>query len=543
VTDERRRRLALALMFFGAALRTWQYMARGSLWLDEAAIARNVVARSYAQLLQPLDYAQIAPKGFLLAEKLAVSTFGPSEHAFRLYAFVLSLLALPLFYRLARLVLSQRAALVALAFFAVLGRPIYYASEAKQYSGDIFFAIVLLLAAVPVARGRQGAGNAIVLGITGAIAVWFSQPAVFVLLGIALGIAYACIRGRARPDPSLFVALALCVASAIPALHVTMRSLRTGDAAYMRSFWDSGFMPWHAVGLSGFVRDVLAWPFTSLYGLFYDVLGMPVAILGVALAVLGATAFWRGERPELMTLLGVIGAALGAGMLHVFPFASTLDGFNKIAAGNGRVLLFLLPPLIILVVAGLDELLRSPRHDARIFGRVLVVVTLATPLYYAFAELPHTSHDMRPAIREFARRSRPGDRLFVFYGARQAFAFYRGRFQVPDSAIVLGGCHRPEWREYLREVDALRGKSRVWVLVAHPQVVNGVREGALIENYLEEVAPRLGKWGNKDAFVMLYDMRLVQPLRRNPASWHPPPRALAIDTVRLGFSCRGIFGG
>jgi uncharacterized membrane protein len=188
VTDERRRRLALALMFFGAALRTWQYMARGSLWLDEAAIARNVVARSYAQLLQPLDYAQIAPKGFLLAEKLAVSTFGPSEHAFRLYAFVLSLLALPLFYRLARLVLSQRAALVALAFFAVLGRPIYYASEAKQYSGDIFFAIVLLLAAVPVARGRQGAGNAIVLGITGAIAVWFSQPAVFVLLGIALGV-------------------------------------------------------------------------------------------------------------------------------------------------------------------------------------------------------------------------------------------------------------------------------------------------------------------------------------------------------------------
>jgi hypothetical protein len=70
-----------------------------------------------------------------------------------------------------------------------------------------------------------------------------------------------------------------------------------------------------------------------------------------------------------------------------------------------------------------------------------------------------------------------------------------------------------------------------------------VREGALIENYLEEVAPRLGKWGNKDAFVMLYDMRLVQPLHRDPASWHPPPRTLAIDTVRLGFSCRGIFAG
>ena len=543
MTGERRRRLALALMLLGAALRTWQYLARGSLWLDEAAIARNVLARSYTELLRPLDYAQLAPKGFLLAEKLAVANLGTSEHAIRLYAFVLSLLALPLFYRLARMLLSQRGALIALAFFAVLGRPIYYASEAKQYSGDIFFAIVLLLAAVPVVRGRQGAGSAIRLGIAGAIAVWFSMPSVFVLAGIALGIAYSCLRGRARPDVSLFVGFGLCAASVVPAIYATTRALQPADAAYMRSFWSAGFMPWHVAGLSGFVRDVLTWPFMGVYGLFYDVLGMPVAILGIALAVLGATAFWRGERAELLMLLGVVAAAVGAGMLHVFPFATTLDGFNKIAAGNGRLLLFLLPPLLILVVAGLDELRRSPRHDARYVGRVLATVILATPLYYDFAELPYTPHDLRPAMRALAQHSRPGDRLYVFYGARQAFALDRHNFPLPDSAIVLGVCHRPEWREYLRELDALRGKSRLWVLVVHPQVVNGVREGALIESYLEEVAPRLGKWGKKDAFLMLYDMRLVQPLRRDPAAWHPPPRAQPLDTVGLGFSCRGIFSG
>ena len=543
MTGERRRRLALALVLLGAALRTWQYLARGSLWLDEAAIARNVIARSYAQLLQPLDFAQVAPKGFLLAEKFAVSTFGPSAQAIRLYAFLLSLFALPLFYRLARMLLSQRGALIALAFFALLGRPIYYASEAKQYSGDIFFAIVLLLAAVPVVRGRLGAGAAIRLAIVGAIAVWFSLPALFVLAGITLGIAYSCLRGRARPDASLFLGLGLCAASAGPALYATMRSLRPSDAAYMRSFWSDGFMPWHAAGASGLVRDILTWPFTGIYGLFYDVLGMPVATLGIALAVLGAVAFWRGERAELLMLLGVVGAALAAGMLHLFPFATTLGGFNKIPAGNGRVLLFLLPPLIILVVAGLDELLRSPRYDARYVGRALAAVMLATPLYYALAELPYTPHDLRPAVRAFARHSHPDDRLYVFYGARQAFALDRDQFSLPDSAIVLGACHRPQWREYLRDIDALRGTSRLWVLIVHPQVVNGVREGALIENYLEDVAPRLGKWGSKDAFVMLYDMRVVQPLGRDPATWHPPPRALPFDTVGLGFSCRGIFSG
>ena len=144
MTPSRRRAIALALGIAGALLRLWQYLGRGSLWIDEAAIARNVVARSRAQLLQPLDYAQIAPKGFLLLEKLATDVFGAGEHALRLYSILTALAALPLFYALARRVLGENGALLAFALFAVLGRPIYYAAEAKQYGGDIFFACLLL---------------------------------------------------------------------------------------------------------------------------------------------------------------------------------------------------------------------------------------------------------------------------------------------------------------------------------------------------------------------------------------------------------------
>ena len=132
MTTQRRRAIAAALIALGALLRLWQFFGRGSLWLDEAAIARNVAARSYARLLAPLDYAQIAPKGFLLIEKVALSVFGPHDWALRLYSLLTALAALPLFYALARRVLDDRGALLALAFFAVLGRPIYYASEAKQ---------------------------------------------------------------------------------------------------------------------------------------------------------------------------------------------------------------------------------------------------------------------------------------------------------------------------------------------------------------------------------------------------------------------------
>jgi hypothetical protein len=536
VTNERRKRMALVLVLFGAALRTWQYVARGSLWLDEAAIARNILARSYVELLQPLDYAQLAPKGFLFFSKFAVSVFGPNEHALRLYAFLLSLLSLPLFYRLGRQLLPQRAALLALALFAVLGRPIYYASEAKQYSGDIFFAILLLLFAVPVARGKTGARHAIRLGVAGAVAVWFSQPAIFVIAGIALGIALAAIRGRARVDRYFVVMLLLCAASAAPALGITIDALRPTDAAYMRSFWIDGFMPWPPRNAGD-----LAWPVRGLFGLFHDVLGMPVAALGVVISVFGGVVFWRRERSELFMLLGPIGAALGAGLLHLFPFTASLDGFNKLAAGNGRVLLFTLPSLVSFVVAGLEELIRSPSRTSRHVGRAIAALILGAPLYYALTGIPYTPQDLRPVVAAMVRGAQPGDRLYVYYGAHQAFRIYRPRIPFPDSAIVQGNCHRPAWREYLREIDALRGRGRLWVLVTHPAAINGMREGTVIEGYLDGIAPRLGKWGHKDAYVSLYDFRLLRPLRADAATWHPPPRTLPSDTVSLGFSCMGVF--
>ena len=562
MTDERRRRLALAIMMVGAALRTWQYGRRGALWIDEAAVARNVLARLPSQLLQPLDYAQLAPKGFLLATKGAVTLFVASEHALRAYAFGLSLLALPLFYRLAREFLPERAALVALGFFAVLGRAIFYASEAKQYDGDLFCAVLLLLLALPVLRGASGLRSSVRLGVAAAVTVWFSAPAIFVLAGIALALVLGDDRwpvanrpsaapsrttnaahsaSTARRRRSLLTVMLVCAASVIPAVVAAVHSLHPFDDAYMRSFWQEGFPPWPPRMSAAFIGDAVAWPFAVVYGLFFDLLGMPVAAFGVLLATLGAVAIWRRERGELFLLLGPVCAALAAGALRLYPFGVTLDGFNKMSAGNARVLLFLLPSMILLVVAGLDALLRAPRRVEHTIGSALTALTLGAPLYYDLVSIPYTPHDLDPLIAVVSRDARPGDRLYVYYGARQAFELYRGRFPFADSSVVRGDCHRPAWREYLRELDALRGRGRVWALMVRPAQVNGVREGELIDSYLGQIAPRLARWGQKDAYLSLYDMRVTRPMRGDPSTWHPAPRGFAIDTVALGFSCAGVF--
>ncbi len=87
--------LLLALTVIGAGLRLMQYGADAALSLDEIAVARNVLERGWQNLLSaPLAYDQTAPRGFLLAEKLAAGIFGDSDYALRLFSLLCSLTAL-----------------------------------------------------------------------------------------------------------------------------------------------------------------------------------------------------------------------------------------------------------------------------------------------------------------------------------------------------------------------------------------------------------------------------------------------------------------
>jgi hypothetical protein len=306
----------------------------------------------------------------------------------------------------------------------------------------------------------------------------------------------------------------------------------------MRSFWDGGFWPLPPHSL----RE-LAWPFINLYGLFRDPLGMPVTALGVGLFILGCIVLARRRPVQFTALIGSVVAVYLASAVEVFPFDATVKGFNKIAAGNGRVLLFLLPGLIVILTAALESLLTAPVRYVRRVGIATAVLVIGGPLYYDLTELPYSPHDLRPIFSAMRANVRPDDRLYVYYGARQAFEWYRPRFPFAADHVVRGGCYRPAWREYLRELDAFRGTGRVWVLVVHPAGVNGIHEGGTIENYLDRVAPKLGRWGAKDAFVLLYDEAAVTPLDRPAERWHPPRRTLPFDTVSLGFACTGVFPG
>jgi hypothetical protein len=132
-------------------------------------------------------------------------------------------------------------------------------------------------------------------------------------------------------------------------------------------------------------------------------------------------------------------------------------------------------------------------------------VFAAALAFVTAVHLPVYRHEeTRTVLAELAARRQPGDALYVFYGAERALRFYGPRVGIEPSEAVMGGCHRGEPREYLRELDRFRGSPRVWVVFAHASP--RLAEQATIRGYLGTIGKRTESIEAVGALADLYDL-------------------------------------
>ena len=461
-----------ALYALGAALRLWQYGAGASLWADEANLALNIVEHPLERLLGPLDYRQVAPPGWLLVEKLTVMMFGEGEHALRLLPLLGSLAALPLGWHVARRVLpSGLGPLLALGLLATGTPLIFYATQVKPYSTDVAVALLLAFLALTVREDGAGPWPALRLGVAGAIAPWLSYPAILVDAGLLAALATAALRECDRSRLRSLVPLALAWGASVGGAVLWARGTVTpDDLLYMRRFWAHDFMPLPPRELWD-----LGWPIarlTTVYG--GGGLRYPAPGLFLGFAALGAWRLWRRDRGAAWILLMPIAAAFGAAALHVYPF-------------EPRVVLFLFPAFLVLTAAGPEAIgaLAGPRGR-----RVATLVTVACATLAVLGLLrnapPYAPEPLKPVLQAMRRAWQPGDRAYVYYGGEKAFLYYARRFGIAPGDYALGRCAREDPRAYLRELDALRGGPRVWLIATHAVP----EETTAIRSYLDRIGTR-----------------------------------------------------
>jgi hypothetical protein len=515
------RAMLVLLVLLGAALRIYQYAADRSLWLDEAALAHNIIQRGFGRLAAPLDFAQLAPLGFLWLEKCAVLLFGSSEYALRLLPLLASLAALVLFALVARRILPGIATPFALFLVATAPQLIYFASETKQYAFDTAGALAIVLLALVARDHPLPVRRAVVFGFIGGLLPWFTQPSVFVLAAAGAYLLFAGPHtGRTRTLTVYVPMLALWTIGAALAAWHGLHSLAPGDAAYLRTFWHPAFLP-----VQSGVAASLQWISDLALGAFQWHFAPRLPWVALALFVLGAVYFALRVRALLVLVLGPIVFALAASALHLYPVFS-------------RLTLFVAPSLFLTVGAGAALLLAvaGERPVARVAALaalgIIALLSLTTARY-----LPILREELRPVAQYVALHRKPGDTIYVYYGAAQAFRYYAPREGIPDSAFTVGTCARTDWRGYTAQLDSLRGRPRVWLVLSHPFLRGGIREDSLFTTYLAHIGHRVEGVATYGALGALYDLRGPTP---DSGTYSPP---VSGDDSGARETCSGVVAG
>jgi uncharacterized membrane protein len=489
LTAPSRETIIWGFLALGILSRARQYLFDRSIWLDESLLAQNIIHRSASGLLKPLDHYQGAPLGFLLLEKMAVLSFGSSEMALRLVPFLCGILSLFLFTRVARRFLAPTAVPIAVGLFAISDSLIYYSAEAKQYSSDVAVAVFLYLLAGPLLEVPPRIIRTVAVSVAAAIALWFSHPAAFILAGWGLSSLWVSLRKKDRRTMVLlFIPGILWSCSFLLFYFVSLRGL-SNDRTLLE-YWEGAFAPFPPSSLAD-----ARWFVDSFFDLFSGPVGLTLTgIAGVA-TLLGAIELFSERRPGFLLLITPAALTLLASAFHRYPF-------------RGRLLLFLVPSIILLIAAGLGTVHMKTRDAVPLLGVLLIGFLFVNPIVDVAVHLikPRTREEIKPVIQYVTSHHLEGDVLYLYYSSALPFEYYSERRLIEPMNEIIGRESRQSWKFYREDLDQLRGNKRVWILFSHVYSGAGANEERLFLDYLDSLGKRVDSSRAPGASIYLYDL-------------------------------------
>lgn len=319
------------LIGIGIAARAVRYLLRFPLWEDECFVAVSLMDRGYAELMQPLEYHQVAPLLFLWVQKTAITWFGFNEYSLRLLAFGSGIASLFLFRHIAKRLTSGMALVLATAIFAVAYPGIRYAAEAKPYGSDLLVGLVITALTVEWLRRPEQSRWLWLLAAFAPFAVGLSYPAAFVGGSASLLIAWVLLQAPSRGGWTAWVAFNLTLVGGFVGFYLlTGAGQSAAEHSFMAEFWRDALppltQPW----------KLIPWFFNVHAG---AVLGYPIGgANGASAATFGLVAvavfrLWRdGWRAWLAFCLLPLALNFVAAAVQRYPYGGHVKFVHYTAA-------------------------------------------------------------------------------------------------------------------------------------------------------------------------------------------------------------------
>lgn len=435
---------ALLLISIGILSRLILFFQNRNLIIDEANVVRNIFERHYGELLSPLSYCQYAPPVFLWGLETFSIFFGYSEKAMRLLPLLTGIGSLFVFRALLKQILPARSLWISLGLFCFAPILVKYSVEVKQYVPDTLIGITLIYTALKTdifhLSGKQFLLRWVLIG---SIAIWSSQPSVFILAGIGL---YYFILVCRQKKWHLLLPLSLigiawltnfvCYYLTILKSQINSEYLQNYHAPYFLYALPQNAQEWRHNWLR--IREIICntggYNMVSLY----------------ACALLIAAGAWNLYRQNLARFVLISGPVL------LTIIAAALHQFSLI----DRVALFILPLLMILVGFGLDFFMRIGKglqYPAIFAGIYMLYLYNFSSLLYKRFEF----HELTKGLDYIVQQKGTGKELYVDCASRDTYIYYT---QVhPDSMQyqTLKGAYLFEWGiENFPEISAAQKTER-----------------------------------------------------------------------------------
>jgi len=403
--------LPAAIVMLGAAVRIGFYLSRPSLTIDETMLSLDLGIQSFAQLLHPLASLQTGPVLFLWGVKACIAIGGMNEYALRLIPLVAGILVPYLVWRVARRILSDAGATIAVAVAAFAPTLIQYSVTVKPYITDALIALLLVQCTLDL-LDRPDARTWLRLGLTGLLAVLGSIPAPFLLAGVAAAVLVGVRPLSNRAIGRLAVCLSVWGAAFLPFYVRLYRPVAA--SAYMHQFWGpSFFAPGRPQGWWN-----LGW------AVVLSLIGRPArAPVIVPVAALVAIGLW-----ELLRRVPRAVGVLVGGPLLLLLIASSLQRYPLAA----RLLIFAVPAFAWSLAALSTSAVLQHARVGRALGAIAVVGLIGVNVTH-----PYRPAGTRQAADSIIRRVAVGEPIYIASGGIAAWAFYTTNWASPDTSYLL----------------------------------------------------------------------------------------------------------
>jgi hypothetical protein len=474
------------LLASGLALSLWQFIYNRSLYIDEAMLALNIIRKTSAQLLLPLEYIQVAPILFLQIEKFCSLIIPNSEYGLRLFPLLCFWTSLFCFYKIAVKIFDKKLLIIfALSLFVFNPMFLRYSNEVKQYITDVCVLLAMYCALLKEYKTLRV--RLVYLSIAGSIAIFLSNVAPIILLTCGIYLLYEefFVTKRKRILPYLPMGvLWMSVFAVYYVLFIHNHPLRY----IMVGAWQrvNAFLPLNS--MTKFCEFVFYQASHFAVGIAGNI---PFAIIWVVIFITGFIKLLQTNNFKILilTILPLI-IHLILSAMKMYPMSTRLN-------------LFVFPCLIIISGFGFEWLLNKIKIKNNLKILLMVIIPLLL-LFNILRMMPLKYEEIKQSIKFVDNNISADEGVYVYCNASRAYSYYQEiGFVKFDNVVIIGNFHRKEREKYLDEVNELTGK--IWLIFSH----DWDDEEEYIITGIDSIGyKRLKEFHTTDSAAYLYDFSL-----------------------------------